>query len=128
VNLPIKELYHLVHKEPIEGLLEKLKDTSVGSLLGSGESKSNNAAPHNIRINAILATKWLKFISDERSQSFSFKEYFAGLDDRWVFIASSGGDAKILLPLISALADIAISSLISLGVKENRRGASPILF
>jgi type IV secretory pathway TraG/TraD family ATPase VirD4 len=54
-----------------------------------------------------------------------FKKWFSTLDndkeDRWVFIACDGGDAKLLLPFISTLADIAISSLVSLGVKKDRR-------
>jgi len=124
-NPTIEELFNLIHQEPIESLVVKLKNTSVGTLLGSSTSNTNNAAPHNIRINTQVATKWLKFISDEKSQIFSFKKWFSTLDaskdDRWVFIASSGGDAKVLLPFISTLADIAIGSLISLGVKEDRR-------
>jgi type IV secretory pathway TraG/TraD family ATPase VirD4 len=70
-NPTIEELYNLIHKEPVEQLIEKLASTSVGTLLGTGES--NNAAPHNIRINTLLATKWLEFISDAKSQSFSIK-------------------------------------------------------
>jgi type IV conjugative transfer system coupling protein TraD len=120
-----EELYNLIHKEPIEQLIKKLESTSVGTLLGAGGSNSNNAAPHNIRINTLLATKWLEFINDTKNKSFSFKRWFSTLDqykeDRWVFIACDGGDAKILLPFISTLADIAIGSLISLGVKEDRR-------
>lgn len=123
-NPTIEELYNLIHKEPIERLIEKLKSTSVGTLLGT-ETSSNNAAPHNIRINTLLATDWLEFITDSQQKPFSFREWFktieASGEDKWVFIACDGGDAKILLPFISTLVDIAIGSLISLGVKEDRR-------
>jgi len=128
-------------------LSEKLKDTSVGSLISS--SSDNNAAPHNIRINTLLATEWLEFIEDidqpnpeanletnlktnkDNSNSFCFHDWFNGLDsvnikdgrkdDQWIFIACDGGDSKILLPFISVLTDIALNALISLGTNQDRR-------
>ena len=77
-NPTIEELYNLVHKEPIEELIEKLKTTSVGTLLASS---GNNTASHSIRINTLLATEWLEFISDSPQKAFSFKKWFASLDD-----------------------------------------------
>lgn len=119
----VEELYNLIHREPIESLAKKLKNTSAGSLLNS--KSENNAAPHNIRINAVEATDWLEFLSDNDDKKFSFKNWFKDFDDReddsWVFICCDGGDAKILLPFISVLVDIAINSLISLGINRDRR-------
>ncbi len=119
----IENLYNLIHKETIEDLTKKLRDTSVGSLLHT--KSDNNVAPHNIRINTLLATEWLEFLSDDKEKSFSFREWFSTLDvngdDRWIFVTCDGGDAKILLPFFSVIMDIALNSLISLGIKEDRR-------
>jgi len=122
-NPTVESLYNLIHKEPIDVLAKKLKDTSVSSLLGS--SSPSNAAPHNIRINTLLATEWLEFIADSNERKFSFNEWFSALDsskdDRWIFISSSGGDTKVLLPFLSVMTDIAINCLIDLGPNQDRR-------
>ena len=135
----IENLYNLIHKETLASLSEKLKNTSVGSLINS--SGDNNAAPHNIRINTLLATEWLEFIDDiketNRGNSFCFHDWITTLDhikygkcrdgnngysnDQWVFIACDGGDSKILLPFISVLTDIALNTLIGLGTNRDRR-------
>lgn len=127
----IENLYNLIHKETLASLSEKLKNTSVGSLISS--SGDNNAAPHNIRINTLLATEWLEFIEDinetNKNNSFCFHDWIASLDhtrysngnDQWVFIACDGADNKILLPFISVLTDIALNTLIGLGTNRDRR-------
>ena len=133
----IENLYNLIHKETLASLSKKLKDTSVGSLISS--SSDNNAAPHNIRINTLLATEWLEFIEDinetNQGNSFCFHDWISTLDNakssnysngnsnnyQWIFIACDGADSKILLPFISVLTDIALNTLISLGTNQNRR-------
>lgn len=127
----IENLYNLIHKETLASLSEKLKNTSVGSLISS--SGDNNAAPHNIRINTLLATEWLEFIEDinetNKNNSFCFHDWIGSLDhtrysngnDQWVFIACDGADNKILLPFISVLTDIALNTLIGLGTNRDRR-------
>lgn len=119
----IENLYNLIHKEHIDTLTRKLKNTSVGALLGS--NSTNNAAPHNIRINALLATEWLGFIPDTVYNKFCFKNWLNKLDvtndDSWVFLTCNGGDTKVLLPFISVLTDIAINCLINLGPSPTRR-------
>lgn len=123
----IENLYNLIHKETIQSLSNKLKNTSVGSLICS--DSDHNVAPHNIRINTLLATEWLEFIVDcnetNQDNSFCFHDWFLRVDstkdDRWIFIACDGADSKILLPFISVLTDIALNALISLGINQNRR-------
>ncbi len=136
----IENLYNLIHKETLASLSEKLKNTSVGSLISA--SGENNAAPHNIRINTLLATEWLEFIEDinetNKNNSFCFYDWIKSLDqtgcskcsngtsnsysnDQWVFIACDGADSKILLPFISVLTDIALNTLIGLGTNKDRR-------
>jgi len=101
----IENLYNLIHKETIGSLSNKLKNTSVGTLISS--DSDNNAAPHNIRINTLLATEWLEFILDcddgnnnsnnadnntnsktgtdisgiYSNKSFCFHDWIAGLDN-----------------------------------------------
>ena len=122
-KMTIEDLYNLIHRESIEDLTAKLASTSVGSLISS--KSDNNAAPHNIRINTILATEWLEILSDSKENSFSFQKWFNRLeetqDDRWVFITCDGSDSKVLLPFFSVITDIALNSLISLGINENRK-------
>ena len=122
-KMTIEDLYNLIHRESIEDLTVKLASTSVGSLISS--KSDNNAAPHNIRINTILATEWLEILSDSKENSFSFQKWFNRLDetrdDRWVFITCDGSDSKVLLPFFSVITDIALNSLISLGINENRK-------
>ena len=122
-KMSIENLYNLIHRETIESLTAKLASTSVGSLLAS--KSDNNVAPHNIRINTILATEWLEFLSDSKEKSFSFKEWFKALDttsdDRWIFITCDASDSKVLLPFFSVIIDIALNSLLSLGINPNRR-------
>jgi type IV conjugative transfer system coupling protein TraD len=122
-KMNIEDLYNLIHRESIEDLTAKLSNTSVGSLI-CGKS-DNNAAPHNIRINTILATEWLEILSDSREKSFSFQKWFNRLDetrdDRWIFITCDGSDTKVLLPFFTVIADIALNSLISIGLNENRK-------
>ena len=121
--MSIENLYNLIHRDSIEDLTKKLASTSVGSLLSS--KSDNNAAPHNIRINTILATEWLDVLSDSAKNSFSFKKWFSELDktsdDRWIFITCDGSDSKVLLPFFSVITDIALNSLISIGINENRK-------
>ena len=122
-KMTIEDLYNLIHRESIEDLTAKLASTSVGSLISS--KSDNNAAPHNIRINTILATEWLEILSDSKEKSFSFQKWFNRLDEtrdgRWVFITCDGSDSKVLLPFFSVITDIALNSLISLGINENRK-------
>ena len=122
-KMSIENLYNLIHRDSIEDLTKKLASTSVGSLLSS--KSDNNAAPHNIRINTILATEWLDVLSDSAKNSFSFKKWFSELDktsdDRWIFITCDGSDSKVLLPFFSVITDIALNSLISIGINENRK-------
>lgn len=122
-KMTIENLYNLIHRETIESLTEKLASTSVGSLLAS--KSDNNVAPHNIRINTILATEWLEFLSDSKEKNFSFKKWFKALDsapdDRWIFITCDASDSKVLLPFFSVITDIALNSLLSLGINPNRR-------
>jgi hypothetical protein len=119
----IENLYNLIHKETIESLVNKLQTTSVGALLSS--NSENNAAPHNIRINTLLATEWLEFITDSTEKVFSFRKWFKELDDaasdQWIFITCDGADAKVLLPFFTVITDIALTSLIGLGIKPERR-------
>ena len=122
-KMTIENLYNLIHRETLEDLTKKLASTSVGSLLFS--KGDNNAAPHNIRINTILATEWLEFLSDSKDRSFSSQEWFKLIDttcdDRWIFITCDGSDSKVLLPFFSVITDIALNSLISLGINDNRK-------
>ena len=122
-NPSIELLYFMIHREPIDSLKSKLKTTSSSTILDS--NSDNNSAPHNIRINTVLPTEWLEFISDDKENSFSFRNWFNDFDsnksDGWVFIACDGADAKILLPFFSILMDVAINTLIGLGIKRDRR-------
>lgn len=122
-KMTIENLYNLIHRETIEDLTAKLASTSVGSLLAS--KSDNNVAPHNIRINTILSTEWLEFLSDSKEKSFSFQKWFESLDntqdDRWIFVTCDGSDSKVLLPFFSVITDIALNSLIALGIKPQRR-------
>lgn len=122
-NPSIELLYFMIHREPMDSLKEKLMTTSSSTILDS--SSDSNAAPHNIRINTVLPTEWLEFISDSTENSFSFRKWFGGFDnsksDAWVFIACEGADAKILLPFFSVLVDVAINTLIGLGIERDRR-------
>lgn len=119
----VKALFELLHKAPLEALTDSVRDTDISGLFDSASDQ--NSAPHNIRMNTMEATKWLKYFVAPKTKKFSFRKWFDGLDetcdDRWIFIGCRSGDSDFLLPFISSLTDIAMSSLISLKADSNRR-------
>jgi type IV conjugative transfer system coupling protein TraD len=135
-NKTIQALFNLIHRETLETLTDSIKGTDFSGLFDSASEQ--NSAPHNIRMNTMEATKWLKYFVKSESQNhnenykdtknqhkFSFRKWFAELDssreDRWIFITCDRGDAEFLLPFISSIMDIAMNSLISLKADYNRR-------
>ena len=119
----LKSLFELIHKEELATLVWKLKETEISGLLDS--KSDHNAAPHNIRMNTMEATRWLKYFNTTKKQSISFRQWFTEFDarddDQWIFISSSRQDTEFMLPFFSTIMDIALSSLIALPPSSNRR-------
>jgi type IV secretory pathway TraG/TraD family ATPase VirD4 len=71
-------------------------------------------------------TKWLELVDEnvEPDKKICFKDYFSNLDkesDRWIFLTAGTKHARVLLPLISLLLDVAVMSLMEQGEDLNRR-------
>jgi len=117
----MQSLYHLIHKAPLEELIQILQDTSAANILSKNEA---NTAVHNIRINTMIGTEWLEHMENS-GPKFAFRDWFNKLDltntDQWIFLASYGKRTKTLTPMLSTLSDIALNSLIDQGEDINRR-------
>ncbi len=120
-NKRLDELNRLTGRESLQYLTKKLKGTPAERFL------SNNNSITASSILAVLATstKPLSYLSDEDpSGKFSLKEYFAGVKEGregWLFLATKPSNRELTLPVISCLADLALSSLMEIGIDQDRK-------
>ena len=124
--LTINELYNMLHIQKPEVLMPKLKGTPAAAIMDLNNEK--NITAHNIRANAMAHTEWLSLLavqSKKEVKEICFKKWFEGIEaenkDRWIFLTATPKQASVLLPLISLLMDIAVSSLMEKGEDKNRR-------
>lgn len=123
-KLTTKNLYEMIHLDTSSALMKKLKGTSAAIIMDLNNEK--NVTAHNIRSTAMAYTKWLELIDENVApdKKICFKDYFRNLDkesDRWIFLTANTKHAKVLLPLISLLLDVAVMSLMEQGEDLKRR-------
>ena len=123
-TLTTKNLYEMIHLDTSSALMKKLKGTSAAIIMDLNNEK--NVTAHNIRSTAMAYTKWLELVDENVAQGkkICFKDYFRNLDkesDRWIFLTANTKHAKVLLPLISLLLDVAVMSLMEQGEDLKRR-------
>ena len=123
-ELTTKNLYEMIHLDTSSALMKKLKGTSAAIIMDLNNEK--NVTAHNIRSTAMAYTKWLELIDENVApdKKICFKDYFGNLDkesDRWIFLTANTKHAKVLLPLISLLLDVAVMSLMEQGEDLKRR-------
>ncbi len=123
-ELTTKNLYEMIHLDTSSALMKKLKGTSAAIIMDLNNEK--NVTAHNIRSTAMAYTKWLELIDENVApdKKICFKDYFRNLDkesDRWIFLTANTKHAKVLLPLISLLLDVAVMSLMEQGEDLKRR-------
>ena len=123
-ELTTRNLYEMIHLDTSSALMKKLKGTSAAIIMDLNNEK--NVTAHNIRSTAMAYTKWLELIDENVSQDkkICFRDYFRNLDkesDRWIFLTANTKHAKVLLPLISLLLDVAVMSLMEQGEDLKRR-------
>ncbi|NDB85851.1 MAG: hypothetical protein EB127_24600, partial [Alphaproteobacteria bacterium] len=123
-KLTTKNLYEMIHLDTSSALMKKLKGTSAAIIMDLNNEK--NVTAHNIRSTAMAYTKWLELVDENVTpdRKICFKDYFRNLDkesDRWIFLTANTKHAKVLLPLISLLLDVAVMSLMEQGEDLKRR-------
>jgi type IV conjugative transfer system coupling protein TraD len=123
-ELTTRNLYEMIHLDTSSTLMKKLKGTSAAIIMDLNNEK--NVTAHNIRSTAMAYTKWLELVDEnvEPDKKICFKDYFSNLDkesDRWIFLTANTKHAKVLLPLISLLLDVAVMSLMERGEDLKRR-------
>ena len=123
-ELTTKNLYEMIHLDTSSALMKKLKGTSAAIIMDLNNEK--NVTAHNIRSTAMAYTKWLELVDENVApdKKICFKDYFRNLDkesDRWIFLTANTKHAKVLLPLISLLLDVAVMSLMEQGEDLKRR-------
>jgi len=123
-RLSTKNLYAMIHLDTPSDLMRKLEGTSAATIMDLNNEK--NVTAHNIRSTAMAYTKWLELVDENVSQDkkICFRDYFRNLDkqgDRWIFLTASTKHARVLLPLISLLLDVAVMSLMEQGEDLKRR-------
>ena len=123
-KLTTRNLYEMIHLDTSSALMKKLKGTSAAIIMDLNNEK--NVTAHNIRSTAMAYTKWLELIDENVApdKKICFKDYFGNLDkesDRWIFLTANTKHAKVLLPLISLLLDVAVMSLMEQGEDLKRR-------
>ena len=123
-ELTTRNLYEMIHLDTSSALMKKLKGTSAAIIMDLNNEK--NVTAHNIRSTVMAYTKWLELIDENVApdKKICFKDYFRNLDkesDRWIFLTANTKHAKVLLPLISLLLDVAVMSLMEQGEDLKRR-------
>ena len=123
-ELTTRNLYEMIHLDTSSVLMKKLKGTSAAIIMDLNNEK--NVTAHNIRSTAMAYTKWLELVDENVApdKKICFKDYFRNLDkesDRWIFLTANTKHAKVLLPLISLLLDVAVMSLMEQGEDLKRR-------
>jgi len=123
-RLSTKNLYEMIHLDIPSDLMRKLEGTSAATIMDLNNEK--NVTAHNIRSTAMAYTKWLELVDENVApdKKICFKDYFRNLDkesDRWIFLTANTKHAKVLLPLISLLLDVAVMSLMEQGEDLKRR-------
>jgi len=123
-KLTTRNLYEMIHLDTSSALMKKLKGTSAAIIMDLNNEK--NVTAHNIRSTAMAYTKWLELIDENVApdKKICFKDYFRNLDkesERWIFLTANTKHAKVLLPLISLLLDVAVMSLMEQGEDLKRR-------
>jgi len=123
-RLSTKNLYAMIHLDTPSDLMRKLEGTSAATIMDLNNEK--NVTAHNIRSTAMAYTKWLELVDENVApdKKICFKDYFRNLDkesDRWIFLTANTKHAKVLLPLISLLLDVAVMSLMEQGEDLKRR-------
>ena len=123
-RLTTKNLYEMIHLDTSSALMKKLKGTSAATIMDLNNEK--NVTAHNIRSTAMAYTKWLELVDENVTpdRKVCFRDYFRNLDregDRWIFLTAGTKHARVLLPLISLLLDVAVMSLMEQGEDLKRR-------
>ena len=123
-KLTTKNLYEMIHLDASSTLMGKLEGTSAATIMDLNNEK--NVTAHNIRSTCMAYTKWLELIDENvpPEKKICFKDYFKNLSeqgDRWIFLTANTKHARVLLPLISLLLDVAVMSLMEQGEDLKRR-------
>lgn len=117
-----KKLFAMLHTDSPQSLMKRLRGTSAATIMDFSNDK--NITAHNVRSTTMSHTKWLDLIDDNIEHKICFKDYFSNLDkqgDRWIFLTAQTKNAKVLLPLISLILDVAVMSLTEQGEDLKRR-------
>jgi type IV secretory pathway TraG/TraD family ATPase VirD4 len=114
----------MIHLDASSTLMGKLEGTSAATIMDLNNEK--NVTAHNIRSTCMAYTKWLELIDENvpLDKKICFKDYFKNLSeqgDRWIFLTANTKHARVLLPLISLLLDVAVMSLMEQGEDLKRR-------
>ena len=117
-NLSIKALKKLLNNTSLEDLKAKLATTKASRYL---ESAKNTASS----ILSVMTTS-CKPLNDifESDNKFSVKEYFDGVKagkDAWFFLSTPPSQRELIMPLLAAITQLAVSNLMNIGINEKRR-------
>lgn len=118
-NKSIAVLKKMLSLSSREELAKRLEGTSASRYL----SKNNKTTSSSILSVLATSTRPLNLLFDSKKK-FSLTEYFAKIQqgsNSWLFLSSKPDMREVTMPLLACLFELAIASLIGIGINEQRR-------
>jgi type IV conjugative transfer system coupling protein TraD len=118
----IKSLVNIVCNSDLKYLRTILANSEASRYVGEGSKHTASS------ILSVLATnaRPLKYLKDiEKAENvFSMKQYFTNIKggaESWLFLATKPSSRSLTLPLIACLTELALASLMEIGIDQKRR-------
>jgi len=122
-NKSLKALQELICYMPADQLARRLIGTRAERYLTKG-NQTTAASILSVMSTSSRPLLLLNENKNENEKKFSLKQYFEEVEkgsESWLFFSTPPNQREVVAPLLGCLLELAISSLINIGINEQRR-------